>query len=392
MSQLPIMPGAHIGILGGGQLGRMMALAGSHMGYRFTVLDPSEDAPCAQVANEHIQAAFDDKHAASLLASKVDVITYEFENIDANMVEHLQQHALVPQGSELLHTTQHRWREKESLVKAGVSVAPYREITMLSQLKSAIEELGTPSVLKTASGGYDGKGQVVIHDADECEAAFSKLIVMNQQLVLEQFIDYEQEISVIVARNKAGECKVFPVAENIHVDNILHCTIVPARISQEMTKKAENVALRIAQSFQLCGLLAVEMFVGRDGEIYVNELAPRPHNSGHFTMEACATSQFEQHIRAVCNLKLGATDLLTPVVMVNILGEHVDTVQDWMNKKESIPSGIIQKIHFYGKTEKKPKRKMGHLNLLSEQADLALQWIEESRIWTTQSKVYQQQN
>ncbi|MFS0840440.1 5-(carboxyamino)imidazole ribonucleotide synthase [Paenibacillus sp. 1P03SA] len=377
-----IPPGSTIGVLGGGQLGRMLALAGRNMGYRFVTLEPGADSPCGQVADRQIQASYGDVDAARELARVSDVITYEFENVDAAVTKLLTQEAYVPQGSALLYTTQHRLREKRAIEAAGVRVAPYAEIASEEDLRAAVGKFGTPCVLKTATGGYDGKGQWVIRSADEIPDAFAELSRAGTDLVLEQFIRFEKEISVIAARSPRGEVKAFPAAENIHVENILHMSIVPARISASVQEEAERLAIRIAESMEAVGLIAVEMFLTRDGELFVNELAPRPHNSGHYTMEACLTSQFEQHVRAICNLPLGPTELLTPVVMVNVLGEHMEPLLKWFCSEESAASGgVTPKLHLYGKDEAKTKRKMGHINLLTDDTAKAAEWMERTGIW-----------
>ncbi|MBD2872710.1 5-(carboxyamino)imidazole ribonucleotide synthase [Paenibacillus arenilitoris] len=377
-----LLPGSTIGILGGGQLGRMMANAGSAMGYRFVALDPTPDAPAGQVA-EQIVAAYDDSEAARELAKRADVITYEFENVDAGVAAMLMAESYVPQGSELLYTTQHRLREKRAIEAAGVRVAPYREIRSEDELREAVAAFGTPCVLKTAMGGYDGKGQWVIRGENEIPEAYETLARAGVQLVLEQFIRFEKELSVIAARNPQGEIKAFPVAENIHVDNILHLSIVPARISEEVQREAERLAARIAEGLGVIGLIAVELFYSEGGELFVNELAPRPHNSGHYTMEACRTSQFEQHVRAVCNLPLGDTALMSPVVMVNVLGQHVAPLLERMAGKDEAAErlAVAPKVHLYGKKEAVFKRKMGHVNVLAPDIDAALAWVEETTIW-----------
>lgn len=407
-----IMPGSTIGVLGGGQLGRMMALQGSAMGYRFMTLDPTDDAPCGQVASEQIVANYDDAEAAQLLAQISDVITYEFENVDADVAAMLEKNAYVPQGSALLATTQHRLREKEAMTEAGVEVAPYRAIHDEADLVKAVAELGLPCVLKTTRGGYDGKGQFVIRAAEDIQRAYASLSSAVDGaavsgggsvgsssvasggagstnpdgdelagLVCEQFVPFVKELSVIAARSPNGEVSVFPVAENVHVDNILHVSIVPARVEADVARRAEELAVNIAESLQVVGLIAVEMFLTESGELYVNELAPRPHNSGHYSMDACQTSQFEQHIRAICNLPLTSTELMTPVVMVNVLGEHLDAVMDWMASDGSRESYLTFKTHLYGKRDAKVGRKMGHINILTPDIDLALGWIERSGIW-----------
>ncbi|MFM9329960.1 5-(carboxyamino)imidazole ribonucleotide synthase [Paenibacillus mesotrionivorans] len=383
-----ILPGSTIGVLGGGQLGRMLALAGTHMGYRFATLEPSPDSPMQQAGARQITASYGDEEAARELARISDVITYEFENVSSGVAEMLARESYVPQGSTLLHTTQHRLREKRAIEAAGVPVAPYAPVGSLAELEAAVARFGTPCVLKTVSGGYDGKGQWVLRSPDECEAAYAALCQSGVELVLEQFISFRQEISAIAARSPRGEVKVFPVAENIHVGNILHLSIVPARIPAEVRQRAEELAARLAESLDMVGLLAVEMFVTESGELYVNELAPRPHNSGHYTMEACATSQFEQHVRAVCNLPLGPVELLSPVVMVNVLGEHQVPLLDWLAAQEKEPEGVALKLHLYGKAEAKARRKMGHVNLLAADTAQALAWVRETGIWAEECKAW----
>ncbi|MDL0419376.1 5-(carboxyamino)imidazole ribonucleotide synthase [Caldibacillus thermoamylovorans] len=368
-----ILPGQTIGVIGGGQLGQMMTLAAKSMGFRVIVLDPTPNSPCGQVADEQIVAAYNDLAAVKILAEKSDVITYEFENIDANALSWLTKHAYVPQGTEILRVTQNRIYEKATIQKAGVPVVPYEVILNQTELEHGLENLGYPAVLKTATGGYDGKGQLVIKTEHDRISAAS--LLSTGPCVLEQWISFTKEISVIVTKNPDGETAVFPVAENIHCNNILHQTIVPARIDKETEERAMVAAKKIADFLHLIGTLAVEMFVTEDGEIYINELAPRPHNSGHYSIEACMTSQFEQHIRAICNLPLGSTALLKPAVMVNILGEHLDPLL------ENLHHFKHWKIHLYGKNEAKPGRKMGHLTRLCNDTDEALQELEENNIW-----------
>ncbi len=379
-----IEPGSTIGILGGGQLGRMMVLQGAPLGYRFVTLDPADNAPCGQVSSQ-IVAHYDDVEAAKQLAEQADVITYEFENVDAGVAALLEEQSYVPQGSKLLYTTQHRLREKRAIEAAGATVAPYAEVKSAEQTLEAVRRFGTPCVMKTATGGYDGKGQFVIRSEEQAAQAYEELSAAGTDLVVEQFIDFACELSVVAARSSNGEIKTFPVAENIHIDNILHLSIVPARVADEVQRRAEQMAAAIAESMDAVGLLAVELFCTADGELYVNELAPRPHNSGHYTMEACATSQFEQHVRAICGLPLGSTKLHMPVVMVNILGEHVPEVQQRMlvADTEAERLNVIPKYHLYGKEEAKHKRKMGHINVLCHNSEDALNWIEQTNIWRT---------
>lgn len=368
-----IRPGQMIGIIGGGQLGRMMALAAKASGFKIAVLDPTPNCPCGQVADVEITAEYNDLQALKKLADISDVITFEFENINSEALEWLQQHAYIPQGADVLKISQNRIIEKQTIVKAGVQIAPYVVIKEMKDIYEQIERIGFPCVLKTATGGYDGKGQLVLKNREDIEKA--QRLVDQCECVLEAWIPFEKEVSVIVSRNRLGDTAVFPVAENIHVENILHQSIVPARISEQLEQEARKKAMLIADSMQMVGTLAVEMFVTVDGDIFINELAPRPHNSGHYTMEACATSQFEQHIRAVCNWKLTDTTLLKPVVMVNVLGEHMEPLL------ENIPALSNWKIHLYGKEEVKVKRKMGHVNILRDTVEEALEEAEQSNIW-----------
>ncbi len=371
-----IKPGATIGLLGGGQLGRMIALAGRNMGYRFVTLDPTANSPCGQVSDKQIVASFNDVGAARELANLSDVVTYEFENVDAQVTEVLEQQSYVPQGSHLLRVSQNRISEKTTIQSFGIPVAPFRAIQSVEDLQLAVQELGLPAVMKTATGGYDGKGQWVIRSLEELSESYDSLSRSGSALIVEQFIPFQMELSVIAARSGHGEVMTFPVAENIHVNSILHQSIVPARTSEKIQEDAREIARMLAEKLEVVGLLAVEMFMTSDGELYVNEIAPRPHNSGHFTMEACVTSQFEQHVRAICNLPLGSTKLLTPVVMVNILGEHMEKVIDGVERfSDSV------KLHLYGKKDIVPKRKMGHMNVLADSVEDAIAVIDQLEIY-----------
>ncbi|MBM7682763.1 5-(carboxyamino)imidazole ribonucleotide synthase [Pullulanibacillus pueri] len=369
-----IVPGKTIGILGGGQLGRMMALSAKAMGFRIAVLDPGKDNPLSQVADLSIQTAYDDLEGARQLAQASDVMTYEFENVDLTVARTLESDAFLPQGSELLKITQDRVNEKAALTKAGVKVAPYKCVKTESDLLSALKEIGRPSVLKTTRGGYDGKGQLVIRTEEDEATAFS-WIDEQTVFVLEKWIPFEKELSVIVARSTHGETQTFPVVENIHVHNILHQTIAPARISEAVKEKATQMALEISKSLNLVGTLAVEMFMTADEDVFINELAPRPHNSGHYTIEACETSQFEQHIRAICGWPLGSTKQLKPAVMVNLLGQHVEKAL------EAIPQYSKVHFHLYGKDQAKKDRKMGHVTILAETTKQALEQADRLNIW-----------
>ena len=368
-----IMPYQRIGIIGGGQLGRMMCQAAKAMGYYVTILDPVPNCPAGQVADAEITAGYNDMEAIKKLASDCDVITYEFENIDYDALTWLEKNAYLPQGSEVLKITRHRYLEKTAIARMGIPVADF---CLIESPEDLYEKATYPSVLKTTTGGYDGKGQVVLKSPADLEKA--KLIAAESECILEKFVPFTKEVSVIVARSTTGEISTFPVAENIHVNNILHQSIVPANISKKVEQEAQAYALKISESLNAVGLLGVEMFVV-DDSIVINELAPRPHNSGHYTMDACLISQFEQHIRAVCGLPLGDASLHTPVVMVNVLGDHMDKGNP-ANLVSYLPLLANGKIHLYGKAEPVDKRKMGHVNVLGDIAQ-SLKAIDAAGIW-----------
>lgn len=369
-----IYPGQTIGIIGGGQLGRMMALAAKEVGFKIAVLEPSMDSPCGQVADIRIVAPYDDEAALEELAEVSDVITYEFENIDYEGLKRLTQIAYVPQGPELVSITQDRVTEKEAIVNAGCPVAPYIVANTYEELVANIDKIGYPCIVKTARGGYDGKGQQLLKSVEDLPLA--KDLFSHSQCIAEGFVPFAKEISVIVQRNGNGESYCQPVGENIHVHHILHETIVPARIKEETALAAEREALKIADYLHLVGTLAVEMFVLEDGGIVINELAPRPHNSGHYSIEACNVSQFHQHIRAICGWPLRKPQLWAPSIMVNVLGQHV------MPLSNSIAKYPEWSIHLYGKAEAKVNRKMGHVTIMTKNLEETLQQIESSGIWS----------
>lgn len=368
-----IKPKSTIGIIGGGQLGRMMAFSAKERGYNIAVLDPTPNCPTAQVADYHIEAAYDDAEALEKLAELSDVLTYEFENVDASTIERVLEQVHVPQGTDLLLITQNRLKEKEFLKNAGIPVATYAKIETIEELEKAIKKLGYPSVLKTIQGGYDGKGQYVLKaEADISDAAS---LLEGGICILEKWVQFEKEVSIMVTRNHNGEISTFPVSENIHQNNILLKSIIPARVSLKVQEETERIAQKIAEKMQLVGVLGIELFVTEDEEIYANELAPRPHNSGHYSIEACSDSQFDMHIRAICGYSLPKVELLKPAVMVNILGEHLE---DALNLNEGKPSWHV---HDYGKADAKPGRKMGHITILTEDVERTLTEIDETKIW-----------
>ena len=373
-----IYPGQTIGIIGGGQLGRMMAVAAKEAGFKVAVLEPTMDSPCGQVADIRIVAPYDDEAALEELAEVSDVITYEFENIDYEGLKRLTEIAYVPQGAELVRITQNRVTEKAAIVEAGCPVAPYIVANTYGELIQKIDSIGFPCIVKTARGGYDGKGQQLLQKKEDLPLA--EQLFEHSVCIAEGFVPFIKEISVIVQRNGNGDTYCLPVGENIHVHHILHETIVPARVDGKTAAQAEKEAAKIADYLDLVGTLAVEMFVLEDGGIIINELAPRPHNSGHYSIEACNVSQFTQHIRAVCGWPLRKPKLWAPAIMVNVLGQHV------MPLTNSISKYPGWSIHLYGKTEAKVNRKMGHVTIMTEDVNTTLQQIEDSGIWSEQKE------
>lgn len=369
-----ILPGQTIGIIGGGQLGRMMALAAKEAGFKIAVLDPAMDSPTGQLADVQLIAPYDDREALEELAAMSDVITYEFENIDVEGLKRLSEIAYVPQGSDLIRITQNRVAEKEELTKAGVSVAKYLVAESYSELQKKSSQIDYPFIVKTARGGYDGKGQKTIRNQDELKLA--EPLFKNGVCVAEQLIDFTKEISVIIQRNGHGETAILPIGENIHKNHILHETIVPARVDEKTIAKATEAAEAIAEHLKMIGTLAVEMFVLKDGSVMVNELAPRPHNSGHYSIEGTNSSQFHQHVRAICGWPLRKPELWADTVMVNVLGQHVAPLT---SKIAQYPNWSI---HLYGKEEATHNRKMGHVTILTKDLEATLNEIDASGIWT----------
>lgn len=363
-----IQPGATIGILGGGQLGRMSILAGRRMGYRFHVFEPLPNCPAGMVADSETNASYLDMEAIKAFGKSVDVVTMEFENVPAAAAEALAALCPVHPSPYVLATCQNRLREKTFLRDSGFPCAPFRVVRSAEELTAAVAELGYPCVLKTADFGYDGKGQYKLAQEEDFAALWDKLGYPVG--VLEKWIHFTGEYSVLCARNASGEEAVFPLAENHHVNHILHTTICPARIAAAKAAEAEELARSIAEKLGLIGLLGVELFLAENGEWIVNELAPRPHNSGHHTLEACRTNQFEQHIRAVCGLPLGSTEVVAPAVMVNILGDAWSKgAPNW----EAILSNPNAKLHLYDKGEPRRGRKMGHFTVLGDSVESALE-------------------
>jgi 5-(carboxyamino)imidazole ribonucleotide synthase len=361
-----IAPGSRLGLLGGGQLGRMFTMSAQSMGYKVVVLDPSRHSPAGSVADEHIAADYLDPAALQNLASRCAAATTEFENVPAEALRFLSQHCVVSPSAESVAVAQDRIAEKEFLSASGLDVAPYRAIHGERDLDAAAAAL-LPGILKRSRLGYDGKGQVRVATLEEAHVAFGKL--GGEPCVLERMLALELEVSVVVARGFDGEVVTWPVAENQHAHGILDVSIVPARVSPASAAEAQAAAVTVANRLDYRGVLCVELFVLRDGRLLANEIAPRPHNSGHYTIDACVTSQFEQQARVLCGLPLGATDLHCPAVMVNLLGDL------WANGEphwQHVLRHPRAKLHLYGKGEARPGRKMGHYTVLGDSVAAAL--------------------
>jgi len=366
----PILPGSTVGILGGGQLGRMFAIAARRMGYRVHTFAPDVDTPAGQISDVEIHAPYEDLDTVRAFARNVDVVTFEFENVPAATAAAAAEFAPVRPDGAVLHTTQHRLREKLFLQGAGLPLAPFRIVRTEDDLTHAVSDLGCPAVLKTAGFGYDGHGQVRITSPESAIAAWSS--IGSQEAVLEAFIDFDRELSVVAARGTDGAFVHYGVVENRHQRHILDVTIAPAGAAPE----AVEIARTVMDKLDAVGVLCVEFFLTRDGKLLINELAPRPHNSGHFTFDACVTSQFEQQLRAVCELPLGSTEQMRPAAMANLLGEvWSGGTPDWAAACKF--HGV--KLHLYGKAEARPGRKMGHLTALASDKEKALKTVLEAR-------------
>ena len=360
----PILPGGTLGIIGGGQLGRMFCVAARTMGYQLTVLDPDPDSPAGRIADDHVAAAYDDRQALDYLANTCDVITTEFENVPADSMRYLARSRPVFPSADVLEIAQNRNREKAFARKAGLTPAPNHAVYSEADLATAVGITGLPAVLKTATLGYDGKGQAVVDSLEQAQQAFRDL--GGVECVLEKKIALDREVSVIVARNAQGQTAVYPVGENQHRNGILHMTIVPARVDDALVQQARQQALQLADELEYVGVLAVEFFIDGDGALLFNEMAPRPHNSGHYSKDACVTSQFEQQARVICGLVPGDVRLLSPVVMVNLLGDL------WRPDWRLLLDEPDAKLHLYGKKDARPGRKMGHYNVLDSDIENAL--------------------
>jgi 5-(carboxyamino)imidazole ribonucleotide synthase len=363
-----ILPGATLGVLGGGQLGRMFTLAAHSMGYHVVVLDPDPHSPAGRIAGQHIQAGYTDHAGLQMLGDECAAVTTEFENVPAGSLEYLEKFCPVRPNAGAVRIAQDRIREKTFFQEHDLATAPFAAIYEAGDIEEAFAELDPPLLLKTATMGYDGKGQIQVDTLEQAETAFDRL--GGRHCILEEVVGLACEVSVIVARGISGQMVCYPVGENRHVNGILDTTLVPARIDAEAGERAIDMARRLATALDYCGVLAAEFFITRDGTLLINEMATRPHNSGHYTVDACVTSQFAQQVRCMCGLPPGAGDLLTPVVMTNLLGDiWTGGAPAW----EHILGEPYAHLHLYGKHVARTGRKMGHYNCLSGDVDGALQ-------------------
>jgi 5-(carboxyamino)imidazole ribonucleotide synthase len=376
-----ILPGAIIGVLGSGQLGRMFAIAARRMGYRVHTFSPDSGTPTGQVSDFEVNAAYEDLDAVREFARGVSVVTFEFENVSASAIEAASAFAPVRPSGAVLHTAQHRLREKTFLAQAGFPVVPFKPVRSLPDLHAGLQELGYPAVLKTAGFGYDGKGQSKITAPAETEAAYQALGA--QEAVLEAFVDFDREVSVVAARGLNGAFAHYGVIENQHRQHILDISAAPAQVASALARQAVEIARSVMEQLEVIGVMCVEFFLTRQGALLINELAPRPHNSGHLTFDACVTSQFEQQLRAVCGLPLGSPELLRPAAMANLLGELWDQGEpDWA----AACAYPEIKLHLYGKLTARRGRKMGHLTALASDAEKAARLVCAARAALTRSE------
>lgn len=361
-----ILPGATLGMLGGGQLGRMFTTAAQTMGYNVVVLDPDANSPAGIIADQHICANYTDEAALQQLAELCDAVTTEFENIPAATLSFLEAQTIVHPSSKALATTQNRIIEKQFIASLGIPVAPFAAIRSLNDIAAIGANFQLPAILKVANFGYDGKGQVVCETIEAVREAFQAL--GEVECVLEQRINLEREVSTVLARGQSGDITNFPVAENVHINGILHATTVPSSITEHLAQTAIDMADKIAEGLGYVGIMAVEFFISQEDDVIANEIAPRPHNSGHFTLDACETSQFEQQVRMLCGLPSGNCELKSPVVMINILGDVWGSSEPHWDALLAQPNN---KLHLYGKKEARTGRKMGHFNVLATDIEQA---------------------
>mgnify|MGYP002713029132 CR=1 FL=1 len=375
-----ITPNSTIGILGSGQLGRMLAQSARQMGYRVHVLSPGEDTPTGQLADVEVSAAYDDLEAVRAFAQNVDVVTYEFENVPSATAAACAEFAPLHPGPQVLHIAQNRLREKSFFAENGLPTVPFALVSCLADLQNGLADIGCPAVLKTAVSGYDGKGQVKINHPDEAEAAWQT--VSEVECILEGWVTFEREVSVVGARGVDGSFTHFGVIENDHRNHILDVSKAPADVPPVVTEQAVAMIRTVLEALDVIGVLCVEFFLTAEGNLLLNEMAPRPHNSGHLTIEACVTSQFEQQLRAVCGLPLGSTEYVRPTAMANLLGDlwfdpenGAYREPDWAK----VLSNPALKLHLYGKQEARVGRKMGHLTAVADTIAAAEKIVKEAR-------------
>jgi 5-(carboxyamino)imidazole ribonucleotide synthase len=369
-----ILPGAAIGVLGGGQLGRMFAMAARRLGYRVHTLAPEHDTPTGQISDVEVVAEYDDLDKIRAFAAGVDVVTFEFENVSAAAATVAEEHAIVRPNGRSLYIAQHRAREKTFLAERGLPVTPFVCVRSEAELLNALASIGRPSILKTAAFGYDGKGQTPIRAGDDPGARWRTLGAA--EAVLEAFVDLEREISVVGARGPQGEQAHFGPIDNLHRHHILDVSTAPAPVAPALARQAVDATQAVMEALDYVGVLCVEFFVARNGALMINEVAPRPHNSGHLSIDACRTSQFEQQVRAICGLPLGSTELLQPAAMANLLGDlWADGEPDW----PAALSVSDVKLHLYGKATPRPGRKMGHLTALAPSPEEARARVVRAR-------------
>ncbi|MBM4264904.1 MAG: 5-(carboxyamino)imidazole ribonucleotide synthase [Deltaproteobacteria bacterium] len=370
----PILPGAAIGVLGSGQLGRMFAIAARQMGYRVHTFSPESDTPTGQVADTEVVASYLDLDAVRRFAQQVQVVTFEFENVPAECVETAAQLVPVRPAGSVLHITQNRLREKTFLRDNGFPTTGFAAVRAADDIASAAAKIGLPAVMKTAGSGYDGKGQAKVRALDDCTQAFQRWD--NQEMIFERLVDFALEFSVIVARTLDGQLCTWGPIQNRHENHILDLSLTPAQLTSASTAEAIEMTHAVAEKLQLVGVLCIEFFYSRDGKILINELAPRPHNSGHLTIDACRTSQFEQQVRAVCGLPLGSAEFFGAAAMANLLGELWEGGEpDWA----AACANPAVKLHLYGKTAARPGRKMGHLTAVANTAERAADHVLAAR-------------
>jgi 5-(carboxyamino)imidazole ribonucleotide synthase len=369
-----ILPGATVGVLGGGQLGRMFTLRARSMGYRVVVLDPDPESPAGAVADIHIRTAYDDHRGLTELADRCAAVTTEFENVPAVALQHLSQSSLVRPPVEAVATAQDRIAEKSFFRARGFGTAEFRPVRDEGELMAAVRQVPLPALLKTSRLGYDGKGQALVSNLEDASPAFHQL--GRVPCILEQQVTLERELSIILARGADGDIAIFPVAENRHHNGILETSVVPARIDGRLATEARELASAAAETLNYVGVLALELFVTSDQQLLVNEMAPRPHNSGHYSIDACSVDQFEQQLRTLCGLPLARPWLLSPVAMINLLGDLWAGGEPRWEQALRYP-GV--RLHLYGKAEARPGRKMGHLNCLASDVDHALATAVEAR-------------